>query len=78
MCKEKEHISDELVRKINSCHIFWSFQKHERVCIADDLLIEKTLVHLDIEDIEKLFLIYPMDKVKQVWDEIQDDHCDPV
>ena len=32
-----------------------------------DMLIEKTLLHLDLEEINQLFLIYPFKKIKQVW-----------
>ena len=35
--------------------------------IPDDMLIEKTLLHLDLEEINQLFLIYPFKKIKQVW-----------
>jgi hypothetical protein len=63
MRKVIEYIRDDLIRKINSNHVLWSYQKKEKDCIIEDLLIEKTLVHLDIDDIEKLFLLYPMNKV---------------
>ena len=32
-----------------------------------DMLIEKTLLHLDLEEINQLFLIYPFKKIKRVW-----------
>ena len=31
------------------------------------MLIEKTLLHLDLDEINQLFLIYPFKKIKQVW-----------
>ena len=31
------------------------------------MLIEKTLLHLDLEEINQLFLVYPFKKIKQVW-----------
>ena len=31
------------------------------------MLIEKTLLHLDLEEISQLFLVYPFKKIKQVW-----------
>ena len=37
--------------------------------VPDEILIEKTLLYLDIEDINKLFTIYPYKKIKQVWRE---------
>lgn len=37
--------------------------------MPDDILIEKTLIYLDIDDINKLFTIYSFKKVKAVWRE---------
>ena len=37
--------------------------------IPDDILIEKTLIYLDVEDINRLFMIYPSKKIKSVWRE---------
>ena len=31
------------------------------------MLIEKTLIYLDMKEIDQLFLIYPFNKIKQVW-----------
>ena len=46
---------------------FWSYQITIDDLIPDDILIEKTLIYLDIEDINKLFGIFPYKKIKQVW-----------
>lgn len=35
--------------------------------IPDDILIEKSLVYLDIEDINRLFVLYPANKIKEIW-----------
>jgi hypothetical protein len=35
--------------------------------LDDDRLIEKVMLHLDIEDINSLFGIYPKSKIKKVW-----------
>ena len=31
------------------------------------MLIEKVLLHLDIDDINRLFSIYPKSKIKKMW-----------
>jgi hypothetical protein len=60
-------IQNQLLSKLISNHRFWSFDMQKSVDIPDELLIEKTLIHLDIEDINLLFQAYPPKKIKQVW-----------
>ena len=62
-------IKRDLTNKLKKEHCFWSFQPSSVQDIADDVLIEKVLVYLDMPDIDKLFVIYPHHKVKQVWRE---------
>ena len=69
MPEEKKHVREELIRKLIENRVFWSYQKREKNTISDDLVIEKTLEHLDVEDIQQLFLLYPREKIKQIWDE---------
>lgn len=60
---EKEILSKKLIER-NS---FWSFDMPQDTPIPDDILIEKTLIYLDIDDINKLFNLFPSRKIKQVW-----------
>jgi hypothetical protein len=60
-------IKSELLAKLKQEHCFWSFSEASVSDIPDDILIEKTLLHLDLDEIDQLFLIYPFKKVKQVW-----------
>lgn len=46
---------------------FWSYDTASVKDITDDFLIEQVMVHLDIDDIDKLFLIFPFKKIKQCW-----------
>lgn len=48
---------------------YWSFDMRNDTHVPDDILIEKTLLYLDIDDINLLFNIYPYKKIKQVWRE---------
>ena len=48
-------------------HCFWSYNEDSITEIPDDILIEKTLLHLDLEEINQLFSIYPFEKIKRVW-----------
>jgi len=73
MENEKEILSKKLMDR-NS---FWSYNMLQTKEVPDDILIEKTLLYLDIDDINKLFTIYPYKKIKQVWRDrlvIQDDY----
>jgi len=59
-------IKSELVDKLKQENCFWSFN-NDLIEISDEILIEKTLLHLDLPEIDKLFKIYPLKKIKQVW-----------
>ena len=63
MNSDKEILSKKLIER-NS---FWSYKMRQDSHIPDDILIEKTLIYLDIEDINKLFTLFPFQKIKQVW-----------
>ena len=69
MHKEKEHIREQLIRELFRNRVFWSYKEPEPDSINDDILIEKTLIHLDIEDINKLFILFPKAKVRSIWKE---------
>lgn len=60
-------IKQELLSKLKQEHCFWSHNENSIKGISDDMLIEKTLLHLDLEEINQLFQIYPFKKIKQVW-----------
>lgn len=60
-------IKSELLSKLKQEHCFWSFNEESIKDISDEILIEKTLLHLDLEDIDLLFRIYPYRTIKQVW-----------
>ena len=63
----KEDMKARLAEQLKQQHYFWSFCEESLCEIPDDILIEKVLVYLDLEDIDKLFIIYPRRKVKSVW-----------
>lgn len=63
----KDAIKSELLDKLKQEHCFWSFNSDSIKEVSDDLLIEKTLLYLDMEEIRQLFSIFPFKKIKQVW-----------
>ena len=60
-------IKTKLLAKLKQEHCFWSYAVEDISNIPDDILIEKTLLHLDLEDIDQLFKIYSLRKIKRVW-----------
>ena len=62
-----ESIKQELLAKLKQEHCFWSYNEDSITEIPDDILIEKTLLHLDLEEINQLFSIYPFENIKRVW-----------
>jgi len=61
MNNDKEILRQKLIER-NS---FWSVKVPQE--IPDDILIEKTLIYLDLEDINRLFTLFPTKKIKQTW-----------
>lgn len=62
-----EDIRSELFRKLKDENCFWSYDLSKMDDISDEALIEHVLLHLDIDDINRLFLHYGYKKVKRVW-----------
>ena len=69
MHKNKKNIREQLIHKLLKMHVFWSYKEPQPDSIHDDILIEKTLIHLDIEDINKLFFLFPKAKIKSIWED---------
>ncbi|GHT13184.1 hypothetical protein FACS189426_17710 [Bacteroidia bacterium] len=64
---EKEKIKSELLKKLHENHAFWSYDKSSCQIISDRNLIKFVLIHLDLDDIDLLFKIFPKQKIKRVW-----------
>ncbi len=60
-------IKQDLLAKLKQEHCFWSYDESSVQDIPDDMLIEKTLLYLDLKEINSLFRIYPFRKIKRVW-----------
>jgi len=66
----RNKIRQKLFRKLKKEKAFWSYNPQSvtlRNC-DDETLIYKTLVHLDIEEINQLFIIYDKAKIQEVWE----------
>lgn len=57
-----------LIEKLKEENRFWSYAPgFADSDVPDDILIEKTLVYLDLDEIRMLFELYGKQKVKHVW-----------
>ena len=65
----KELIRRDLFGKLMQAHAFWSYDEVEKSDFPNELLIENVFVHLDIDDISKLFELFPKNYVQKVWRE---------
>jgi hypothetical protein len=62
-------IKSNLLKTLEKLNAFWSYNRSDisEKNISDEMLIEKSLIHLDIDDIKKLFLLFPQKKIREVW-----------
>ena len=58
---------NQLVVRLLEQKRFWSYHMQDFAEVPDDILIEKTLLYLDIDEINLLFRLFPARKIKQVW-----------
>ena len=61
-----DEIKYGLTEKLKQEHCFWSFNEEAIKEVPDDILIEKTLLRLDMDELKQLFLRYPFKKMKRV------------
>jgi hypothetical protein len=64
---EKDILKIQLADKLIRNKVFWSYDDVKADDISDEILIEKVLIYLDIEDINSLFLIYPYKIIRDIW-----------
>jgi len=70
LSENRNKLRHSLFRKLKRENAFWSYNPESitlRNC-DDETLIYKTLVHLDIKEINQLFIIYDKVKVQEVWE----------
>lgn len=59
--------TQEIIRKLKAENCFWSYSEDSIMNIPNDIIIEKTLVYLDLPEIDALFRIFPFKQIKRVW-----------
>ena len=63
----KVGVKRELINHLKKANAFWSYQVDAIKDVPDDILVELVMLHLDLDDIDKLFNIYPFKFIKKAW-----------
>lgn len=64
---QKEGIKPYLINRLKQVNAFWSYNVDAIKDVPDDILVELVMLHLDLDDIDKLFELYPYRVVKKYW-----------
>ena len=64
---QKEEMKSYLIKRLKEENAFWSYNVDAIKDVPDDILVELVLLHLDMDDIDKLFVIYSSKFVKKAW-----------
>lgn len=64
-----EELRYQLYDALLKNNAFWSYEKPSFEEVSDEALIEMAIVHLDVDDINKLFILFPKEKIREVWQE---------
>lgn len=65
--KRDPFIKQHLLWRLKHEHCLWSYDTESIQDLPDELVIEKTLLHLDLPEIDMLFQLYPFQKIKRIW-----------
>lgn len=63
----KSEVKQNLVDQLKKANAFWSYQADSIKDVPDDILVELVMLHLDLDDIDKLFTIYSYRFIKKAW-----------
>ena len=67
MKKASDKIKQMLINKLKEEHKLWSYDQESVKDLPNEILIEKVLVYLDLEEIDLLFSIFSARTIKEVW-----------
>jgi len=67
--RKKDEIREYLFEELKANHTLWSYDKSNMTAssLTDELMIETVLMHLDLDNIDMLFLLFPKKLIKEVW-----------
>lgn len=65
--QESDEIRRRLIESLKAENAFYSYDMSKNPPVSDDILIEKTLIYLDLDEIALLFRLFSKRKIKRVW-----------
>ncbi len=65
----KRRVRHNLLVKLEKANAFWSYSEVDESSVSDDDIVEKTFIHLDLDDISYLFELYSTKFIRRVWEE---------
>lgn len=65
--EDRKRLKRYLIRRLKKANAFWSYNQESIKKVPDDILVELVMLHLDLDDINKLFELYPYQVVKKYW-----------
>jgi hypothetical protein len=64
---KQEEIKHHLIDQLKKANAFWSYDQDSIKDVPDDILVELVMLHLDLDDIDRLFEIYSRKFIKKAW-----------
>lgn len=64
---QKEEIKPYLIKRLKQENAFWSYNVDTIKDVPDNILVELVFLHLDLDDIDRLFEIYSSKFIKKTW-----------
>jgi len=68
---ERQLLKAELFRQLTDDHAFWSYDPASVTLenASDEIIVYKTLRHLDVDAISLLIFVYGIPKIREVWEQ---------
>ncbi len=63
----KNELKEQIFSQLLVYQAFWSYDVHTLSDITDNILIEKTLLYGDVEEILLLFRVFTIQEIREVW-----------
>ena len=64
---QKQELKHYLIKRLKKENAFWSYNQKSIKDVPDDILVELVMLHLDLDDIDKLFELYSSKQIKAMW-----------
>ena len=65
---DKDKIRASLVGELMDMNVSWSYDAPDLGKVSDEWLIEKVLIHSDLESIYRLFDLFSEQEIRSVWE----------